>query len=222
MKNGMMRAYLTLGCLFLLTTVIALVIPMEKTATFWTAYVFTVLAFALQPFIWKRAWDGRETVKSKFLGIPLLQIGAVYLLIQLLLCLIFTLISNAPLWAAILSCALLFGLTVMCLISADAGREEIERVEKKVRGKTLWVAEMRDKVEALAAAKKQAEVKQALQKLAEEIRFSDPMSSEEVADVEQNFAEGLEDLKTAENRLDKIEALRLLLKERNSACRRLK
>ena len=56
MKNNKLMSYLALGIVFALFNVIAFVIPTNKTATFWTAYVFTVVAFLLQLLVWKVAF----------------------------------------------------------------------------------------------------------------------------------------------------------------------
>ena len=48
MKNKK-TAYLILAIAFVVFNVIALVIPIERTASFWIAYAFTNIAFVIQP-----------------------------------------------------------------------------------------------------------------------------------------------------------------------------
>ena len=48
MKKNTKLAYAVLGVVFILFNVIAFTVPTEKTITFWVAYAFTVVAFALQ------------------------------------------------------------------------------------------------------------------------------------------------------------------------------
>ena len=57
MRRNNVLSYLALGIVFALFHVIAFVIPTEKTATFWTAYGFTVVAFAAQILLWKIAFS---------------------------------------------------------------------------------------------------------------------------------------------------------------------
>ena len=64
MKKNNFMSYLALGIVFALFNVIAFVIPTEKTATFWTACVFTVVAFAAQIPLWKIALGKKDTLKS--------------------------------------------------------------------------------------------------------------------------------------------------------------
>ena len=63
-------AYLALGILFVVFSIIIFVIPSEKTSTFWVAYAFSVAAFGMQIPVWKKAL-GQPNLKSKFLGYPL-------------------------------------------------------------------------------------------------------------------------------------------------------
>ena len=48
MKKNAFMSYLALGIIFALFNVIAFVVPTDKTATFWAAYVFSIVAFAVQ------------------------------------------------------------------------------------------------------------------------------------------------------------------------------
>ena len=81
MKKNSTKGYVILGILFTLVSIIAFAVPTLKTATFWIAYVFTAAAFAAQIIIWRTAL-GKEALKSKFLGFPVVHIGIVYAIIQ--------------------------------------------------------------------------------------------------------------------------------------------
>ena len=78
MKKNSIKGYVILGILFALVSIIAFAVPTAKTATFWIAYAFTAAAFAAQIGIWKTALSKEETLKSKFLGFPVVHIGIVY------------------------------------------------------------------------------------------------------------------------------------------------
>jgi len=84
MKKNSTKGYAILGILFALISVIAFAIPTTKTITFWIAYAFTAVAFAAQIAIWKIALGKEETLKSKFLGFPIIHIGIVYLILQII------------------------------------------------------------------------------------------------------------------------------------------
>lgn len=222
MKKNSTKGYVLLGILFALVSIIAFAVPTAKTATFWIAYVFTAAAFAAQIGIWKTALGKEGTLKSKFLGFPIVHIGIVYAIIQVIAFAVFLFAPTLPTWSAIVVCPIIAGLSAVGMISADAGRNEIERVEAKVQNKVFYVREMQADIELLADNESDAAVKTALTHLAEKIRFSDPMSNEQLADLENKISIKAAELKTASSKLEIITELNSLLDERNKKCKILK
>lgn len=222
MKKNKGMAYAVLAIAFVLFNVIAFAIPTAKTATFWIAYAFSVVAFALQIVIWKFAFKGTDTLKSKFLGIPLISVGITYLIIQIIAFAIFTALPLTASWIAIVVCALILGISVICLIGTETGREEINRVEKKVEKKVFYIKLLRVDVEMLASTETDAETKAALTELAEKIRFSDPMSNDALSDLEAEISAKVKELKTADNKAEIITVLDSLITERNKKAKLLK
>lgn len=188
MKRNSAKGYVILGILFALVSIIAFAVPTAKTATFWIAYVFTAAAFAVQIGIWKSALGKEENLKSKFLGFPVVHIGVVYAVIQVIAFAVFMFVPTLPAWSAIVVCSAIAGVSAVCMISADAGRNEIERVEAKVQKKVFYIRERQADIELLADNESDAAVKTALTQLAEKIRFSDPMSNEQLADLENKIS----------------------------------
>lgn len=222
MKKNKGMAYAVLAIAFVLFNVIAFAVPTAKTSTFWIAYVFAAVAFASQIAIWKFAFKGADTLKSKFLGIPLISVGITYLIIQLIAFAIFMAFSIAPTWIAIVVCALILGISAICLIGTETGREEINRVEEKVEKKVFYIKALQVDVEMLASTETDADTKAALTKLAEKIRFSDPMSNEVLSEIEAEITAKVKELKTAENKSAIITVLDLLITERNKKAKLLK
>ncbi len=222
MSKNKGMAYAVLGIIFVIFNVIAFAIPTAKTATFWVAYIFTVIAFALQLIIWKFAFKGADTLKSKFLGIPLISVGVIYLLVQIVAVAVFMALSFVPSWIAIVVCILILGVSAVCLIGAETGREEVNRIEHKVSKKVFYIKSLQIDVEMLAKAEVDADTKIALTNLAEKIRFSDPMSDELLAELEAKIRNKFEELKLAEQKATIINELTLLIEERNKKCKLLK
>ena len=222
MKNNNIKGYAILSIFFVLISVIAFAVPTVKTNTFWIAYVFTAAAFVVQIVIWKLAFGKEDTLKSKFLAIPVVYIGSVYLLIQVIAFAVFKFIPTLPAWVAVVVCALIVGVSVVCMITAGVGREEIERVETRVQKKVYYVKELQVDVELLADGETDDAVKKALTQLAEKIRFSDPMSSEQLAELENRISDKVIELKTTADRMPIIKELNSLLDERNKKCILLK
>ena len=199
MKKNSVKGYALIGIIFILITVVSLAIPTSKSAAFWIAYIFTVVALAAQIVLWKRAFGHKEQ-KSKFLGFPIVHIGIVYLVI----------------------CTAIAAIAAIFMIAADAGRTEIEKVEQKVQGKVFYIKNLQVDIEILASAEKDAKTKEQLEQLAEKVRFSDPMSSEQLASLEEKISLAVENLKSSGNKMKIIEELNLLLDERNRKCKILK
>lgn len=222
MKKNSSKGYLILGILFVLVSVIAFAIPSAKTTAFWLSYAFTVIAFAAQIIIWKSTLGRAESLKSKFLGFPVVHIGIVYAIIQTVAFAVFLLVPTLPAWSVIVVCSVIAGISAVCMISADAGRNEIERVEAKVQKKVFYIRELQADIELLADNETNADVKKALTQLAEKIRFSDPMSNEQLADLEDKISTKIEELKTTSSQLEIITELNSLLDERNKKYKILK
>ena len=222
MKKNNLTSYLALGIVFALFNVIAFVVPTDKTATFWTAYAFTVVAFAVQIPIWKIALGKKDTLKSKFLGIPVIHVGITYLIIQLIAFAVFMILPTLPMWLAVVVCTIILAISALCAIAGQAGANEINRVEEKIKVKRAFIQFLQTDIEMLAETETDAETKAALKKLAEKVRFSDPMSHEMLGELESKITAKVEDMKTASDKISLVREVEVLLIEHNKKCKILK
>ncbi len=222
MKKVSAKGYLVLGILFTLISVIAFVIPTPKTSVFWISYGFTVVAFALQIFIWKKVLSTKDTLKSKFLDIPIIHIGIVYLILQIVFFVVFTVLPMFSLWSAIVTDVLILTICSVSMLSVDIDRNEIDRVQEKVQKKVFYLKNLQADIELLADVETDVQVKGSLEKLAEVICYSDSMSCDELSDIETKISVKAEQLKTTPNKGIMIEEILMLLSERNKKCKLLK
>ena len=222
MKKNNLISYFALGIVFALFNVIAFVIPTDKTATFWIAYVFSVVAFAVQIPLWKIAFGKKDTLKSKFLGIPVVHVGLTYLITQLIAFAVFMILSMLPVWLAIVVCSIILAISALCAIAGQAGANEINRVEEKIKVKRAFIQFLQTDIEMLAETETDSETKIALKKLAEKVRFSDPMSHEMLGELESRITAKVEDMKTSSNKISLVREVEVLLIERNKKCKILK
>lgn len=219
MKKNSTKGYFVLGILFAMFSVIAFAVPSAKTATFWIAYAFTAVALAVQVPIWKVTLGRDDKLENKFLSYPVPHIGIVYLVVQLLAFVVFLFLPTAPAWIAAVVCAVIAGIAAICMIAADTGRNEIERVGTTVRTKVSYIKSLQGDVELLVNHESDPATRAALAQLAEKIRFSDPMSYEHLADVETQIAVKVSELKAAANKDEIVNEIYLLLDERNKKCK---
>ncbi|MBQ9784215.1 MAG: hypothetical protein IJW29_01815 [Clostridia bacterium] len=222
MKKNSLMSYLTLGIVFALFNVIAFVVPTDKTATFWVAYAFSVVAFAVQIPLWKIALSKKDTLKSKFLGIPVIHVGITYLIIQLIAFAVFMILPTLPVWLAVVVCTIILAISALCAIAGQAGANEINRVEEKIKVKRAFVQFLQTDIEMLVESETDTETKTALKKLAEKVRFSDSMSHEMLGELESRISAKVEEMKMAADKKALIEEVTTLLTERNKKCKILK
>lgn len=221
MKKNSVKGYALIGIIFILISVVSLAIPTSKSAAFWIAYIFTVVALAAQIVLWKRTF-GHKELKSKFLGFPIVHIGIVYLIVQIAVLFVFVFAEKLPAWSALVTCTVIAAMAAIFMIAADVGRTEIEKVEQKVQGKVFYIKNLQADIEILASAEKDTRTKEQLEQLAEKIRFSDPMSNEQLAPLEERIAIAVESLKSSDDKLEIINQLNKLIDERNKKVETLK
>ena len=215
MKKNKAMAYAVLAIAFVLFNVISFAVPTTKTSTFWIAYAFSTVAFASQIAIWKFAFKGADTLKSKFFGIPLIIVGIIYLFVQIVAFAVFMALPLTESWIAIVVCALILGISAICFIATETGRKEINRVEENVEKKVFYIKSLQVDIEMLASTETDADTKAALTKLAEKICFSDPMSNTALFDLEGKIADKVRELKAAAEKPAIITELNSLIDERN-------
>jgi hypothetical protein len=214
---------LIIAVVFLLFNVIAFAIPFVKHSGFWFAYGFSTLAILLSGRISFHALThgGRQ---SKFYGLPLLYVAWIYLGLQLVLGFFFMSFSVA-LWLNILLNSLLLGACLTGLFAVEIGLTEIGRLDEAVKKKVLFINSLKLEVDTVAAKTTAPALQEALQALAEAIRYSDPMSSPQLSELESAIERQTTALRreveaeNIENARRICEELQQLLAERNKRCK---
>lgn len=163
-----------------------------------------------------------KELRQKLLRYAAEQNIKIYLVVQIIALFVFLSIPTLPIWSAVIACAVIAGVSAACMIASDVGRSEIERVSAKVREKTFYIKQLQADVELLAGAETDTATKSSLTQLAEKIRYSDPMSDEQLADIENRITEKNAELKAATDKTKIINELNSLLGERNRKIKILK
>ena len=221
-------AYAILIILLIVFNVVMFAVPVERTFVFWLSYGFTIVAFLLQIGVCTVAFRKAYTMKSKFLGYPIFHIGFGYLLIQLIACAVFTALSVvAPMWVALIVYVMLLGLTLICLITVDIARDEITRIEERVKSKVFYIKSLQTSIEILFEKATSEPLKSKLRTLTDTVKYSDPISNETLTTLENDIEDKVIELEKAvivnnELAVSLIDELNLLLVERNKKCKLLK
>lgn len=229
MKKNLVREIVLAALALAVFLVLALVIPFEHTKLYWTAFAFSLFAVLMQIVTIGLAFHKGETYKSKFYGFPIARLGVIYLIVQMLLGFLgMALGDRVPLWCGALCYVLLFAAFVVGLVGADAARDFVEAQDEKVKVAQGSMLLLQSKAAALAGACDDAETKTYLQKLAEDFRFSDPMSSDATSAQELQLSVLLDELQTAITAGDFAAARKTILQTqtalqtRNELCKRSK
>ena len=222
MKKDTMRGVVGLGVLLILYILIAFLIPFAKMATFWVSFVFTLIAFFVVAASIYIAFVKNPDAKSRFYGFPIAKLGVIYGVVQLIAGFIFMALGVwIPVWVAVLVYAIALGSVAIGLISADAVREEIQRQDVKLKKDVSFMRNLQSKVCQMATQCDAPELKS----FAEDIRYSDPVSSDALGDIEQELAAAVEELQAAVVDGDSESVAQLcrkasaVLSERNRLCK---
>ena len=222
MKKDTMRGIIGLGVLLLLYILVAFLIPFVHTAVFWVSFVFTLIAFAVVAASMYIAFVKNPDARSRFYGFPLARIGAIYGLVQLIAGFVFMALAQwAPVWAAFLVYAIALGAAVIGLVSAEAVVSEIHAQDDKLKKDVSLMRSLQSKVNQMAAQSENADIKA----LADEFRYSDPVSNAAIADAEADLAAAMDELQSAYVDGDSEAVATLcrkasaLLAERNRLCK---
>lgn len=226
MKKNAIRWWVVLGVVLVVYNVLAFALPFPKTAVFAVSYLFTMIAILAQIYVIRTAFYRGEGVKSKFYGFPIAKLGVIYLAVQLIAGLVFMALGLiVPVWLPLALYVVLLGIAAAGFVAADAVRDEVVRQEVKLEKDVSRMREFQAKGRALVTLNKVPEAARPLEKLAENLRFSDPVSSEALTEIEDQLAECLAQLQEAvsaqktEQILSVCQEAERILAERNQLCK---
>ena len=226
MNKSKIRAIIALVVLLALYNLIVFLVPFAKTATFWWSYGFTWVCFGVVTLAIYIAFIRKPDAKSRFYGFPIAKIGVIYGIVQLIAGLIFMAVGQwVPAWVAVLVYAIALGAAALGLISADAVVEEIQQQDGQLKKDVSVMRSIQSKMGRLASQCQDPEASAAVETLEEEIRFSDPVSSESLADAEADLGAAVDELVAAvvDGDSEVIKQLcrktMALLTERNRLCK---
>lgn len=197
-KKDTIRGWILIAVLFVTFTTIAFAIPFEKTPVLWVAYCCGVIAILFQIYIFWTSFSGKGDARSRFYGFPIARLGIYYLVAQLIISIIeIALAKFLPLWVVVLVNILLFVLAVVGCITAETMRDEIVRQDSQIKKSVANIRELQSLSSSIANQCNDEGLRKALKKLADEFRYSDPVTSDKTAEMEADMAAQLKDIQQA-------------------------
>lgn len=162
----------------------------DHESPFWISYIFMLIAFAVAALSGVLLGESGMALRDWLFGYPIVRHCVIYAALELILSLIFMTVEHNVTWVLpfVLQVLLLgvYGIMLIsCFISKTAIGEVHEKVEKKARYITLLQAD----AQLLCGKCSDDPLKTKCEKLAEAIRYSDPMSSEALEELEKQLSD---------------------------------
>ena len=181
MKKETIRAVAAAVILLILYHLVVFLLPFAKTTVFWISYLFTLVSFGVAALSIYISFIKAPNAMSRFYNFPIARLGVGYCITQSVLGLIaMALGALIPGWVAVLVYAIKLGAALLGLISAETVVETVIAQDAKLKKDVTMLRGLQSKVSRMAAQSDDP----ALKALAEEFRYSDPVSSEDIAEAE--------------------------------------
>ena len=194
-------------------------------ASFWIMWTIVVVAFVCNLFCAYVAFHGNNLQKM-FLSVPVIRLSYICLIWILVIGSAAILIPKCPSWIPTIICVVIFFFQILSVVKTEWASETIEATEEKVKAKQSFIRTMTVEAENLMGQAKTDEAKNACKKVYEELRYSDPMSSEGLIEIETEISKEFESfsakIKLGENSNELAEELANRIGDRNRKCKMLK
>lgn len=198
----------------------------NHTVTFWTAYIFVILVFVavcVMTFLSNNQPIGMRDWLFKW---PLIKHSILFGSIEFVLSIVFMVFEkHIPITISFVLQLIFFGVYIVFGVSCLWAKETIEDVHQNVKENTKFMKNLRVEADMLVHMTEDKAIKYACQKLAEQIRFSDPISSPELSDLEETIFLYIKEIKIMiqderlEDALSMCDQASKLLGKRNEKCK---
>ena len=206
---------------------IVFIIPFDRTDIFWIAYSFGMLALIIQAFVTTLYFEKFKTVNSRIFALPVLRILFIYLIVQMVISFGFMITGDkVSLRFPVVLCVLNLAFSLVGTMLTEGIRETIVEVEEKSAGRISKMDTMKSRMISMQnKAEYDITVKEAVKKLAEERKDSDPVSNSKSVPIEEKIEDSIDnigsllDAKDKDAVIEKCDETIILIKERNSVCK---
>lgn len=227
MKKDNVRIGLIALIALALYHMVIFMIPFDReTTAFWLAYGFTWAGFIVAGVSIYIGIMQNPTAKGRFYGFPVVRQGLIHAGIQTVAGLVLMIIGDVFEWwipTLLFSGLLAFG--IVKLIAAESTLDHIQTMDGRLKAQVSRMRNLQSKVLHMEAQCADADASKAVKALAEEMRYSDPVSSAAVAEVENELSALIDALQDAVADGEAVVIVKLcakasaILAERNRICK---
>ncbi|MBD5462131.1 MAG: hypothetical protein HDR24_03585 [Lachnospiraceae bacterium] len=224
MDKKYLHGYIVIAFVFIIYG--AAIIPFPKTVIFGIAFFFSLLAIMAQVYNVYTVMKSQTLIKDKIYDFPQIRVSVLYLTVQLLTSLLLMGFSaKVPVFAAVLVEVIILAAAVLGFFAVGAVRKEAVRQDVQLKKELARMEELQTRINLLIAQCGGEQIKDMLQKLSEEIRYSNPISRDSTEEIEDEIDVLFSEVEASaldgnmENTAEVCGRLRGLLKERDRICK---
>lgn len=202
-------------CVFLLVS--------DYTSVFWSAYIFTTIAFLAQAVV--ALIFCKSNADAKFLSLPVFVIGIVYFTMQFMISTI-CMIAPVSITFALIAQMLILSAFIAVTLTLTIAKDQMIKTDGNIKKATDCINLLTMEAERLYLSQEDESKKTEIKKLYEAIRYSDPISStEEIRAIDQQITMAFQILRdklsseTADDLKREIKPILDLVAKRNLVCR---
>lgn len=225
-KKIFWRWLASVGIVLSIYLIVVFLIPFKRTSVYWISFGFTILALIVVGVSGYLTFIRRTDAKSKFYGFPIFKIALVYGAVQLVLGLIAMILGNLiPVKLILIVYFIILGLVTIGLIATESVKDQIQNQDDNLQMNVSLMRSIQSKVNQMVSLSDNSEINTAIHKLAEEIRFSDPVSNKALENIEYEIEANIDELQLAiidedYNSVKKLcTKVSIILSERNRLCK---
>ncbi|MBR5246069.1 MAG: hypothetical protein IKV25_01700 [Clostridia bacterium] len=197
------------------------------TDTFWIGYSLVTVGFIGQ-FLCAYVGLKDENITKVFYNIPLLRVSVIGLVVSAIAGSIFMALPTVESWIAALICLIVLAFVAIATIKASVAGDAVSAIDNKIKLQTFFIKSLTVDAQNLLARANTAETKDAVNKVYEAIRYSDPMSNDNLNEIENKISYEFKAFEMAVKNGDvaiinnQADELLILINNRNNKCKALK
>lgn len=165
-----------------------------RTNVFWLSYAFVTLAFAVQIISMSLAFKTAD-VETVFFGIPLASFSIYYLCAAVVIGVVFIIFQRVNFMLALIIQLLVLAAFLIIAIISLMTRDTVQQIGDNIKENVNNLKSVLVDIELMRDSCSDPELKEALRKLSETVKYSDPITNDSVANVEQRIIQKASELR---------------------------
>ena len=210
MKKAFKFYLIAWAIMFALFNIVVVALPKEFTilgvtyekfgGASWVTLIVMELCFLLHLVLTAAALN-QKNLSGTFYRLPLIRLSYVCVVVTTILAVI-AMLAFVPSWIPLALVLLILAIYAFAILKAGAAAALVEGVDKKMEASTRSMKALYAAAAACADRCADPELKKPVQKLADALRFADPVSSEATREAENTLRMYLVDLESAVDAAD--------------------